>query len=456
MRRISGWLLFICLCIALPATAQKITGTIQGVVTDPQGATVSNAQVTITNTGTGDTRIVTASDQGFYTAPQLQVGTYDVTVKQPNFKTFVSRHVELNASSIATVNAVLQVGSVSEEVTVEASAVQVETATGALSNTVEGDEVRELPLNGRSFVELTQLMPGVSPTDGFDTKHKGLEAGVDFSVNGNNTTGNLFLVDGVNNNDNGSNHTILLYPSIQAIEEMKVLTNSYGPEYGQASGAIISIITRSGTNKFHGGAFYDARNTALNATDYFNNLHGVPKSVLHRNDYGFNFGGPVLKDKLFFFVSEEWNKEIRGKARFAEVPTLAELSGDFSTLRTSSDGSTCETVPQVGGTPVTAIPAGQISVGGQTMALLTYPAPNLTNVINCQNWGQSLSASIPWREDNFRVDFPKITPTLSLMGRFTNDSWAQPSPSTLGFWGDDVYPSVEGSWTQPGRQATMT
>jgi len=463
MSRNLWWLAVVVgLCVALPVAAQNITGTIQGTVSDSQGAAVPSAQVTITNDATGGSRTATTSAQGFYSMPELQVGTYDVTVKATNFKVFVSRRVELNASTIATVNAQLQVGSVSEEVTVEASAVAVETATGAIANTVEGNQVRELPLNGRSFVELTQLSPGVSPTDGFDTKHKGLEAGVDFSVNGNNTTGNLFLVDGVNNNDIGSNRTILLYPSIQAIDEMKILTNSYGPDYGQASGAIISIITRGGTNKFHGGGFYDGRNTALNANDYFNNQAGQPRNVLHRNDYGFNIGGPIVKDKLFFFVSEEWNKEIRGKARFAQVPNLAELTGDFSNLNPGVDanGNKCDDQPQimVGGvlTSVTAIPAGQLSVGGQTMAQLIYPAPNLpaADVINCRNWGSSLGAKIPWREDNFRADW-KITKTLSMMGRFTNDSWSQPFPSTLGYWGDDVYPSIEGSWTQPGRQATI-
>ena len=454
MRRSSWWLMFICLCVALPAAAQKITGTIQGVVTDSQSAVIANATVTVTQAATGESRTVTTGSQGTFSVPDLDVGVYDVTIKAPNFKTFASKHVELDASSIATINAVLQVGNVSEEVTVEASTVQVETATGTLSNTVEGNEVRELPLNGRSFAELTQLTPGVSPVDGFDTKHKGLEAGVDFSINGNNTTGNLFLVDGVNNNDIGSNRTILVYPSLQAIEEMKILTNSYGAEYGQASGGVISIITRGGTNQFHGGAFYDGRNTALNANDYFNNQHGVPKSVLHRNDYGFNIGGPIVKDRLFFFESEEWNKEIRGKSRFAEVPTLAEIGGDFSQLRTNSDGSPCENVPQVSGAPVTAIPAGQLSIAGQTMAADTYPAPNLTNVTNCDNWGSSLGSSIPWREDNVRIDF-NATKTFKIFGRWTNDDWSNPFPNTTGYWGDDIYPAVEGGWKQPGRQATI-
>jgi Carboxypeptidase regulatory-like domain/TonB-dependent Receptor Plug Domain len=461
MRRSSGWLLVVVLCVlcaALPAGAQTITGTIQGVVTDAQGAAVPNAQVSIRNVATADTRTVMTDGKGLYTATDLPVGIYDVTVKVANFKESVSKHVELDASTVATVNAVLQVGSVNEQVTVEASAVQVETASGVLSATVEGNEVRELPLNGRNFVELTQLTPGVSPLDAFSTIHKGLEAGVDFSINGNNVTGNLFLVDGVNNNDIGSNRTILLYPSIQAIDEMKILTNSYGAEYGQASGGVISIITRGGTNAIHGGAFYDGRNTALNANDYFNNQHDVPRSALHRNDYGFNVGGPIIKDRLFFFESEEWNKELRGAARFASVPTLAELNGDFSHLRTNSDGSPCENAPTINGTVVTNIsqvPApGGLSIGGQTMAKDTYPAPNLTNVTNCDNWGFTQSTSVPWREDNVRIDF-NLTKTWKLFGRFTNDSWSNPAPNTLGYWGDDIYPAVEGSWAQPGRQATV-
>jgi Carboxypeptidase regulatory-like domain/TonB-dependent Receptor Plug Domain len=452
MRRSSCFLLFICLCVALSAVAQNVTGTIQGTVTDPQGAAVPSASVTIRNVATGESRTVMTSSQGFYAATELGVGTYDVTVKQANFKTYVSKGIPVDVSGVVTVNVPLTVGSVSEQISVEASAVQVETTGGELSSTVEGNEVRELPLNGRSFVELTQLTPGVSPQDTFSTVHKGLEAGVDFSINGNNTTGNLFLVDGVNNNDIGSNRTILVYPSLQAIDEMKILTNSYGAEYGQASGGVISIITRGGTNQFHGGAFYDGRNTSLNANDYFNLLHDQPRSALHRNDYGFNVGGPIIKDKLFFFESEEWNKEIRGSERFANVPTTAELTGNFTNLRTNSDGTSCEPTPTFGGVTQTAVPA--ISPAGQTMAQLTYPAPNLTNVVNCDNWGFTQSTSVPWREDNIRIDY-NATKTFTVFGRFTQDSWSNPAPDTLGYWGDDIYPSTEGSWTQPGRQATI-
>jgi len=457
MRRFTWLVLVLSLCVALPLAAQKFTGTISGVVTDPAGAVVPNADVTVTNASTAESRTAKTGAGGEYTIAGLNPGTYDVTIKAPSFKEFVSKGNQLFVSSTTTVNASLAVGSTSEQVEVEANAVQVETSGGSVGNVVEGHEVRELPLNGRSFVQLTQLMPGVSPDSNFDSKHKGLEAGVDFSVNGNNTTGNVFMVDGVNNNDIGSNRTILVYPSIDAIQEFKILRNSYGPEYGQAMGAIVNIVTRGGTNQFHGGAFYFGRNDALNATDYFNNLNHVQKDKLRRNDWGYNAGGPIVKDKLFFFWSQEWNHELRGLLRNANVPTVAEKNGDFSQLRTGCEntptytpfGSTTKTPL----TNINQVPTGGVSPTGQLLLQL-FPDPNVANPINCINWAQSVTAPIYWREENIRVDY-KIGKTWSIFGRFTQDHWDQPSPSTLGYWGDDRYPSVDPNWKQPGYQATI-
>jgi hypothetical protein len=439
------------LLLSLPLFAQKFTSTLQGVVTDPSGASVSGATVTATNTATGDVRSATTSDTGNYVLTDMPPGTYNVSIKQANFKEFTSKAVELFVSSTRTLNAALEVGSATEQVTVEANAVQVETSTGAVGNVVEGNEVRELPLNGRSFAQLTQLMPGVSPASNFDSKHKGLEAGVDFSVNGNNTTGNIFLVDGVNNNDIGSNRTILVYPSIDAIQEFKILRNSYGPEYGQAMGAIINIVTKGGTNQFHGGAFYFGRNDALNATDFFNNLNNAPKDKLRRNDYGYNVGGPVIKDKLFFFWSQEWNHELRGKLRSANVPTIAEKSGDFSaqSAATPLRPLSCDAKPTLGATVPSISPTGALLVQ-------LFPDPNVapSAEVNCQNWVQSLTSPIYWREENIRMDY-QLSKTWSIFGRYTQDHWNQPSPSTLGYWGDDRYPSVDPNWVQPGYQATI-
>jgi outer membrane receptor for ferrienterochelin and colicin len=292
---------------------------------------VAKAPVTITQTATGQTRTVNTDDQGIYSAPDLLPGNYQITVKAPNFKESVTNNVELHVASIVTQNIKLQVGGSTETIEVSANNVQVQTDSAALGEVIDGGQVKELPLNGRSFVQLTQLAPGVSAANNFDTKNKGLQGGVDFSVNGNPTTNNLFLINGANNNDVGSNRTILIYPSIEAIAEFKLLTNSYGPEYGQASGGVINLITKSGTNDFHGSVFYSGRNSALAATEYFAARTGK-KDQLQRHDYGFSIGGPVKKEKLFFFYSEEWNKEKRGITRSACVPTAAERAGDLSTV----------------------------------------------------------------------------------------------------------------------------
>ncbi|HMK31479.1 MAG TPA: carboxypeptidase regulatory-like domain-containing protein [Terriglobales bacterium] len=456
--RLASSVAFLLLLVSLPVMAQKFTGVIEGAVVDKSGAAISGATVTVTNTGTGATRTASTSSSGEYSFPDLPAGVYEVRIQQPNFKEFVSKSVEVHVSSTATVNATLEVGAVSEQVTVEAATVAVETATGTVGNVVEGNEVRELPLNGRSFVQLTQLMPGVSPQANFDSKHKGLEAGVDFSVSGNSSTANMFNVDGVNNNDVGSNRTILVYPSIDAIQEFKILRNSYGPEYGQASGAIVNIITKGGTNQFHGGVFYFGRNDVLNAKDYFNGLNQIPKDKLRRNDFGYNIGGPIVKDKLFFFWSQEWNREIRGRGRSGDVPTAAEKAGDFSHLRTdkTNAGAACDPAPTVGGvvmTNINQVPTGGLSKGGQEY-LSMLPDPNVANPVNCNNWAQSVGSPVYWREENIRGDY-KIGKTWSIMGRYTQDHWENPFPNTQGLWGDDQFPSIESSWKQPGYQGTV-
>src|SRR6516162_7594003 len=290
MNRLGRWVLLTLCLVALlsaPLFAQKTTGNLRGVVTDPSGAVVANVPVVVTNVSTGQERTVTTNTQGEYTAPELIAGVYKVTVKAPNFKEAVSNNVEVHTSSTEVLNVQLQVGSTSEQVTVAASEIQVQTDNAGLGEVVTGEQVRELPLNGRSFVQLTQLMPGVSAANNFDSKNKGLQAGVDFSVNGNATTTNLYLVDGANNNDTGSNRTILIYPSIESIAEFKMLRNSYGAEYGQASGAVINIVTRSGSNQWHGDVLYFGRNDALNAEDWFSHAAGVSAAAsgtpLHNN-----------------------------------------------------------------------------------------------------------------------------------------------------------------------------
>ena len=445
--------------------AQKTSGTIRGVVTDPLGAVVPNIAVTILNDGTGLTRTVNTNDEGEYVAAELPAGIYTITVKAPGFKEASSTASELHVSSTEVLNFSLQVGTASEQVMVNANGLQVQTDSAALGEVVNGEQVQELPINGRNFVALTLLQPGVSAAENFDSKFKGVLGGVDFSVNGNATTSNLFLVDGANNNDVGSNRTILIYPSIEAIGEFKMLRNAYGAEYGQASGAVINIVTRSGSNQWHGDVLYFGRNDALNAYEYFaagtaaqaraqgETLPNGGKDVLRRNDFGYSLGGPIKKDKLFFFLSQEWNIERRGQTRQSCVPTAAERAGDFTTTTCGEPQPTGLVAAGLANANTPYI-MNSISAGGSLIAA-ELPLPNLaTPLASGANWSQSLTTPIDWSQFNVRLDY-NISHTQTLMFRFTKDNWTNNSPNGniyLGLFGDDPYPVLESNWAQPSKQ----
>ncbi|QNI30670.1 carboxypeptidase regulatory-like domain-containing protein [Alloacidobacterium dinghuense] len=463
MRRSRVFLVLIALAAALlswhPAHAQKITGTITGTVTDSSGAAVSGATVTITNTATNKVQAVTTDPQGGYTVAELPESTYTVEIKATGFQDYITKGAVVHVATTTNVNAQMQLGSVSQSVTVQANAIQVQTDSAALGAVVDSTQVKELPLNGRNFVELTQLQPGVSAANNFVNTGKGLNGGVDMSINGNPTTNNLFLVDGVNNNDVGSNRTILIYPSNEAIAEFKMLLNSYGPEYGQASGGIISIVTRSGSNQFHGSAFYNGRNDALDSYTFFsapNAGKGLPlngKDKERRNDWGYSIGGPIKRDKLFGFFSEEWNHEIKGRQVSQCVPTSAELAGDFSTL-----GCNQANFPDFSKVPANMLagPHTLTAVDPSTATMLKMlPLPTTQNGAlnsNGQNWSSSLPTGLFWREENARGDYD-LNAKNHIMGRYTQDTWSNPA-FNAGYWGDTVYPALNSNWAQPSKSIT--
>ena len=461
MNRLRSWLL-LTLCVAglllVPMYGQKTAGTITGVVSDPSGAVVANAPVTVTNVDTGLTRTTSTDTQGLYTFPELQPGTYRLNVKAANFKESVTNNVELHVSSIANVNVKLELGAATEQIEVNANTIQVQTDSAALGDVVDSTQVKELPLNGRSFVQLTQMVPGVSAANNFDSKNKGLQGGVDFSVNGNATTNNLYLIDGANNNDVGSNRTILIYPSVESIAEFKMLRNSFGPEYGQASGAVINIVTKNGTNDLHGSVFYAGRNDAVAAWNYFAKRAGK-KDVLRRNDFGFTLGGPVKKDKLFFFYSEEWNRELRGVTKLSCVPTADQRAGDFSQgLHPNADGTMVDqcnvAAPDFAkaGLPTTAYSGYKLTTPldpAGALLIQKYPLPNMA-LSGGNNWALSQGSKLNWREENARVDY-NLNKANSLMFRFTQDSWENPAPTGGAYWGDDIFPTLNSSWTQPSK-----
>jgi hypothetical protein len=449
--------LLLVLTAPLAVKAQQYSGTITGTVTDPSGAAIAGAAVTATNTGNNASYSTTTSEQGVYSFAQLPVGVYNIVVKQGSFKEFTTKAVEVHVSTTTEVNVKLEMGAASEMITVEASAVQVQTATAEVGEVVDGRQVRELPLNGENFMGLVTLSPGVSPAQSFNSRDKGLTGGSDFSVNGNPYTNNLFLVDGVNNNDVGSNRTILVYPSVDAIAEFKMVRNSYGPEYGQASGAIISITTRSGENQFHGGMFYAGRNDKLDANDWFSNNNKTGKAELRRNDWGYNASGPIIKDKLFVWWNQEWNREVRGVSVSACVPTIAEKAGDFTADAaavaaggTPTCGATVPNIPVALQAPGNPNKIANPDPAGQLLAAF-YPNPNVSGATgNQNNWVDSERTQPSWSEWNIRVDYD-LTKKNRATFRWTNDSWNSPGPNPNLFWGSSFFPTINSDWSQPSK-----
>ncbi len=449
------WFVFVLLALAAPANAQRTTASIRGTVTDSSGAIVPGANVTVKNEDTGFTRSTVTNASGSYSFAELPLGTYTVEVSLSGFKSSIRKGITLNVADVRAEDVQLEAGGLNETVTVEVPKLAIQTVGGEVAGLVTGEQVRELPLNGRNFLQLGTLMPGVSQGDTFNTKDRGLMSGIELAVSGSSLGGNLWTVDGANNNDVGSNRTILVFPSVDAIDEFKVHRNSYGAEFGGSAGAQVNIVTRAGTNEFHGSAYYFGRNDALATRDFFLKLNDQPKGPLSVHDFGGTFGGPIAKDKLFFFGSEEWNRERRGLTRTAFVPTAAERAGDFSGPSVPDCTADAPIDPLTGAPfPGNRIPQNRLSPAG-LLALQLYPLPNTTPTEgSCNNWVTSLKTPINWRQEHARVDYTLNDKTRVLV-RYTQDSWKNNSPSAQEtLWGDDPFPAVDSNWDQPGRSLT--
>jgi len=469
---------------AFAARAQVTTADVRGTVMDEQGAAVAGADVSITSVQTGLTRNTKSGSDGAYSFTELPLGAYSIHVTHAGFKSETQTGIVLHVNDSLVVNVSLKVGAMSESVTVEASPIAVETTSGELTGLIDGAQVSELPLNGRNFMQLVTLMPGVSQGEGYSVTNKGLKGGSNLSVSGSASNGNQWLVDGANNNDTGSQRTILVYPSTESIQEFKIERSSYGAEFGGMSGATINLVTKSGSNDFHGSAYYSGRNDKLNAYDPIlkdgcpTPLSPVtcPKNKFRGNDYGYTIGGPVKKGKVFFFWSQEWNKRIEGIVRTSHVPSMAERTGDFSQVVACPGGSPGGannagfpvnglTDPNPGdpggafgmarnsfGTMVPAIvPSGRTT--SQGLLLMTqYPVPTISDPCVNLNWTKSLNTPTPWREENARGDI-NLSKTLTLMLKFTNDAWTLGVPSAGFGWGSNPFGVIDESWDQPGRIA---
>ena len=290
---------------------QELAATLNGTVTDPSGAVIADATVGITQNGTnGNPRTVQTDARGNYTATNLAAGNYTVTVTAAGFQTYAIQNVTLFVAQSRSVNAVLKPGSVSQTVTVQASAVTVDTTSSAVEGTISGTQVRELQLNNRNFEQLVTLQPGVVSALP-DEVGFGLSNTSSVAVNGVRDTANNWTVDGADINDSGSNATLLNVPSVDSIQEFTLERSTYDAGFGRSGGGQILVSTKSGTSQFHGDAYEFNRNDIFNANSFFNKQATpvVPRAIERYNDYGFTIGGPLYipkvyntaKDKLFVF-----------------------------------------------------------------------------------------------------------------------------------------------------------
>ena len=318
-------LAFLCCCLGL-VSGQGTTASVTGIVTDEGGAIVPGVTVTVTNVGTGIARTQISDDGGRYRMPALNLGRYEVKAELAGFQTSLREGIELTVGRTAMVDLVLKVGQISERVTVTGEAPLVETTSSTLSGLVTTQQIADLPLNGRNMIALTLMEGGVSNMIRGSQSNSSIVRGygIDLTVAGARTNHNSFLLDGADINDvrgkmPGSLAGVQM--GVDSIREFKVLTSNFSAEYGRAPGGVITAVTKSGTNDFHGSVFEFLRNSALDANSFIANSTGVGKSPFKRNQYGFSIGGPIVKDKAFFFANYEGLKDRLGVNRIANTFT---------------------------------------------------------------------------------------------------------------------------------------
>jgi len=402
--------IILCFVVMAAATlsAQTFRGTILGTVTDPSGAVVAGAQVSAKNVGTGQERVTSTSSDGSYTIPELPIGTYTVTVTQSGFQTFIATGVTVDVASQRRVDAALKTGEVSTKVEVSADQLpMVETTTNDLGGVLTAETVQNLPVNGRDYTKLIYMNPGVAGSPDQISDSPGSFG--EFSMNGARGRSNNYLLDGTDMNDGyrndpainqagvfGTPSTIL---PIDATAEVNVLSN-FQPEYGRNAGAVVNIVTKSGTNQFHGSVAEYFRNEQLGARNYFN-PSSQPKAPFHNNQYGASVGGPIIKDRTFFFFDYEGQRENVGVVTLATVPT-----------GTAADGSL---QPSESTNPVIQ----------KLLALHPWPAPNLAR-------GPILG------QGTASVVSPSFNNLTSLIGKIDHNFNAQNILTGRYFYGDST------------------
>src|SRR4051794_16295548 len=326
------WICGLVCLITSAAFAQFDTATVSGVVRDQANAVVTGSKVTLDNVATGVVKTTNTDQNGSYTFFDVKIGRYKLKAESQGFKAAQAEEFTVTVNAHQRVDLQLQVGAVTETVEVSGAASAIETDSSSRGHVINNVAIVNLPLNGRSYADLALLAPGVRKSVLEDGSVSGRDAS--YNVNGQRSSLNNFLVDGVDNNAYGtsnqgfSSQVVQLTPD--SVAEFRVETSNYSAEYGRAAGAVINAATRSGTNIYHGSAWEYLRNTNLNAVGFFKPVGGV-KPVYQQNQFGAAFGGPVKKDKLFFFLDYEGLRRVQRALTFATLPTADQKAGRFNT-----------------------------------------------------------------------------------------------------------------------------
>jgi hypothetical protein len=407
--------------------AQVAGGEVTGTVTDSSGRVIANASVTITNLATGIDRTVTTNEDGLYIAPNLLPASYELKFAAPGFKTEARRGIELTVGATVTLNMTMQIGATSETIQVQTEAPDVQLASSDISAVVNATTVRELPLNGRSWTDLATLQPGVNRIQtqpdfsaGTDRGNRGF--GQQLTISGARPQQNNYRLDGVSLNDyaNGAPGSVLGGSlGVDAIQEFSVITSNYSAEYGKTSGGVVNAVTRSGTNQFHGSVYEFLRNSALDTRNYFDAPGSVPP--FKRNQFGGAIGGPILKNRTFFFADYEGIRQSKGISQLITVPSPDARNGFIHYDPAVGAPSDC-TVTGPDTCTVTVNPAA-------TAYLVFYPLPQVV----AGDYGQNTFAAQQIVSENFfttRVDH-RFSDKDSLFGSYMYDKTPYSSPDGM-------------------------
>jgi carboxypeptidase family protein len=335
VKRVALGLVIIVSLYSQSLIAQSVTGTILGTITDSSGGVIPGATVTLKHEGTGLTRTVTTDTAGEFTAPSLPTGKYTLTAELSGFKTVSMSNIDVGVDQRVRVNARLEIGAVSESVTITGASPLVQISSSELGTTVSEEQIKTLPLNGRNFVNLTRTVPGVvrgipgANIDGAGSL--AWRASASFSANGQRPRDNNYMLDGVDNNETWL-QTVVLFPSVDALDEFKLQTSTYSAEFGRSLGGVVNLQIKSGGNARHGSLFEFLRNDAFDANNYFNNRAGRPKPDFSQHQFGGTSSGPILKDRTFYFFDYQGYRVKQGQTFLSTVPSARMRAGDFSEI----------------------------------------------------------------------------------------------------------------------------